>query len=93
MKTLLFIGIPLLVTLPAFVILGFWMLLETYLGIVQIQLGDQVGVAHWAHIGGFVAGLILMPLLGMGRPPDGEDWKKETDKMFDFDDPQPLARA
>lgn len=87
-KTLLFIGIPLLITLPAFLILGAWMLLETFMGIRQIQLGAQVGVAHWAHIGGFVAGLILMPLLSMGRPPEGEDWNKETDKMFDFDDPQ-----
>lgn len=47
------------VEVPAFVYLGYWFLLQL--------LGSQVptaggGVAFWAHIGGFVAGLVLILL-------------------------------
>ena len=45
-------------------------------------------VAFWAHIGGFVAGMVLMPLLSLGASPPGTDWRKETDEMFRFDDPR-----
>ncbi|QDU55460.1 rhomboid family intramembrane serine protease [Aeoliella mucimassa] len=91
-KTLVFIGIPLILSLPAFVVLGTWMLMETVLGIMQIQLGAPTSVAHWAHIGGFVAGLVLMPILAVGRPPEGQDWNQETEALFQFDDPQPLSK-
>ena len=90
-KTLVFLGLPLIFSLPAFVTLGLWMLMETFLGIMQVQLGIVAGVAHWAHIGGFIAGLILMPLLAVGRPPDGQDWNKETDELFQFEPPKPLT--
>jgi membrane associated rhomboid family serine protease len=41
---------------PAFVFLGFWLVLQFWsLGMPQ---GEQA-VAYWAHIGGFVAGLLL----------------------------------
>lgn len=42
---------------PAWLMLGLWFALQTFNG-----LGAQAdaGVAYWAHIGGFVAGLILM---------------------------------
>ena len=45
-------------------------------------------VAFWAHVGGFVAGMILMPLLSFGASPPGTDWRKETDDLFRFDDPR-----
>lgn len=50
--------------IPAVVVLGFWIvgqLLSASLG-----SGGQVGggIAYWAHIGGFFAGLLLMVLLG-----------------------------
>ncbi|MDA8745894.1 rhomboid family intramembrane serine protease [Rubripirellula amarantea] len=90
-RTLVFLGIPLLLDLPAFLVLGAWMLMETVAGIIQVHLGVAAGVAHWAHIGGFVAGLLLMPLLAIGRPPQGEDWNKETEKLFQYEDPKPLT--
>ncbi|WP_425399331.1 rhomboid family intramembrane serine protease [Aeoliella sp.] len=88
-KTIVFLGIPLLLDVPAFILLGLWMVLETLAAILQWNVAS--GVAHWAHIGGFVAGLLLMPLLAIGRPPPGEDWNKETDKLFQFEDPKPLT--
>jgi membrane associated rhomboid family serine protease len=45
-------------------------------------------VAFWAHIGGFVAGMILMPFLALGASPPGTDWRQEADDMFHFEDPR-----
>jgi len=87
-RTLIFIGLPLLVDVPAFLVLGLWMVGETIMGLLQWQMGVVAGVAHWAHIGGFLAGLVLMPLLAVGSSPEGEDWRKETDSLFQFDAPR-----
>jgi len=48
-----------LVDIPAFVFLGLWFLYQLLLGLGTIGL-SQGGVAFWAHIGGFVAGLLLV---------------------------------
>ena len=45
-------------------------------------------VAFWAHIGGFLAGIALMPILGLGAAPPGTNWHKEVDELFRFDDPR-----
>ncbi len=51
------------VTLPAYVILGYWFLLQLLFGTVGVIAGAQGGgVAVWAHVGGFVAGLVLIKL-------------------------------
>jgi membrane associated rhomboid family serine protease len=42
--------------LPAWVMLGYWMLLQIFGGLG----GAETGVAFWAHIGGFVAGLVFI---------------------------------
>ena len=49
-----------MVPLPAMVVLGFWFVLQ----LVSSALSDagQGGVAFGAHIGGFVAGMILIPV-------------------------------
>jgi membrane associated rhomboid family serine protease len=44
---------------PAFVMLGYWFLLQVAGGSMPSQGG---GVAFWAHIGGFLAGILLTPL-------------------------------
>lgn len=47
-----------LVEVPAFVFLGLWFLLQFFSGMVDLQsLG---GTAWWAHIGGFLAGGLLV---------------------------------
>jgi len=68
-NTLLILGIFLAVRrLPAVLVLGLWFALQLvngFLSVGQTQLG---GVAFFAHIGGFVAGLILaLPWLGQAR--------------------------
>ena len=41
--------------------LGYWFLLQLLGGVPSLQ-GDGGGVAFWAHIGGFLAGVVLLPL-------------------------------
>ena len=49
------------VAVPAVIMLGYWFLLQFFSGL--LSLGNQEGgVAFWAHIGGFLAGVILIPL-------------------------------
>jgi membrane associated rhomboid family serine protease len=49
-----------LVPLPAMVVLGFWFVLQLISS--AFTDGSQGGVAFGAHIGGFVAGMILIPV-------------------------------
>jgi membrane associated rhomboid family serine protease len=50
------------VTLPAYVMLGYWFVLQLLLGAATAVSRAQGGVAVWAHVGGFVAGLLLIKL-------------------------------
>jgi len=52
------------VEIPAFIFLGLWFLLQWLNGITTIgQVADLGGVAFWAHIGGFVGGMVGVVLL------------------------------
>lgn len=46
-------------TLPAYVVLGFWVVFQLLNGVAVIGL-ETGGVAYWAHIGGFLAGIALV---------------------------------
>lgn len=56
------------IEVPAYVFLGLWFLLQFVSGAFSI-LGARahVGVAFWAHVGGFAAGFLLLRLLAPGR--------------------------
>lgn len=41
--------------LPAIVYLGFWFLLQ----LLESMLPSYTGIAYWAHIGGFLAGMVV----------------------------------
>jgi membrane associated rhomboid family serine protease len=49
------------VALPAWVMLGYWFLIQFVSGLVSVG-GEGGGVAFWAHVGGFVAGVVLVKL-------------------------------
>jgi membrane associated rhomboid family serine protease len=87
-RTLLFFLFILIVDLPALALLGIWFMLQVVSGMLGLWGLPMEPVAFWAHVGGFVAGMILMPLLSFGASPPGTDWRKETDDMFRFDDPR-----
>ncbi len=63
---LLFFRIPL--RLPAYVVLGGWIALQLFSALGE-KSGDGGGVAWWAHIGGFAAGLVLVPFFRRSRVP------------------------
>jgi membrane associated rhomboid family serine protease len=50
------------IKLPAYVMLGYWILLQVLGGLPSLLSSDVGGVAFFAHIGGFVAGLVLIRL-------------------------------
>ena len=51
-----------LVPIPAFIILGYWFVLQFLGGITTLGAAATGGVAWWAHIGGFLAGVLLTKL-------------------------------
>ncbi len=51
-----FFFMPALVAVPAFTYLFFWFIFQVLSGLFDSPTGS--GVAYWAHIGGFVAGMI-----------------------------------
>jgi membrane associated rhomboid family serine protease len=46
----------------AYVVLGYWIVIQLFMGIGNLTAGSSGGVAVWAHIGGFVTGLLLVKL-------------------------------
>lgn len=54
---------------PALLFIGFWFLVQFFNGIIafSVSTAETGGVAYWAHIGGFIAGLALVPLMRTRR--------------------------
>jgi membrane associated rhomboid family serine protease len=71
--------IPWLVELPALVFIGAWFVLQVVSGINDLGMTSG-GVAWWAHIGGFLAGIVLAPLIDPGPPRWREppEWRERT---------------
>ena len=58
--------------IPAVIILGLWFVLQLFSGVGSLGVRDAQdmgGVAYFAHIGGFVIGIVLIALLGGLRTP------------------------
>ena len=50
--------------LPAIVVLGFWFVIQFFNGAASITASASgAGVAWWAHIGGFAAGVIILYII------------------------------
>jgi membrane associated rhomboid family serine protease len=57
------------VPMPAFLAIGLWFVFQLISGLGVLGSGSQQGgVAYAAHIGGFIAGLILINIFQIGRP-------------------------
>jgi membrane associated rhomboid family serine protease len=48
------------IALPAWAMIGYWFIIQVVSGLFSV--GDMGGVAFWAHVGGFVAGVALIKL-------------------------------
>lgn len=56
--------LPLFVELSAIFYIGYWFLIQLFAGTLSFASREvQGGVAWWAHIGGFIAGIAFLPLL------------------------------
>jgi len=69
------VGMRYVTEVPALMMIGLWALIQFVSGIGSIAVSEQTGggVAYWAHIGGFVAGLVLAfvlkPFINRASPP------------------------
>ena len=56
--------LPLFFEVPALVFAGLWFLIQVLQGTADLLMPSAAGgIAWWAHVGGFVAGVALTPLL------------------------------
>jgi len=66
-----------LTTVPAYVALGLWFLFQFISGIGVLGGGTQMGgVAYAAHVGGFIAGLLLVKVFAIGRGAPAPQWRR-----------------
>lgn len=48
--------------IPAYIVLGFWFVMQLFYALSSLGISQGGGVAFWAHIGGFAAGIVLIYL-------------------------------
>jgi membrane associated rhomboid family serine protease len=66
-----FIIIPFI--LPAWLVIGYWFVLQAFNGFITLGANFRSGgasgggVAYWAHIGGFIAGVLIVRIFTIGR--------------------------
>jgi membrane associated rhomboid family serine protease len=66
------------VPVPAFVAIGLWFVFQLISGLGILGSGSQAGgVAYAAHIGGFIAGLILINIFQIGIKPRDRYYERE----------------
>jgi membrane associated rhomboid family serine protease len=64
--------------MPAFLAIGLWFVFQLISGLGVLGSGSQAGgVAYAAHIGGFIAGLLLIKVFEIGRPPPNRYYERE----------------
>jgi membrane associated rhomboid family serine protease len=57
------------IEIPAVVYLLFWFAVQLYAGLAEGgRAGAMGGVAWWAHVGGFMFGVAIGPMLAINRP-------------------------
>jgi membrane associated rhomboid family serine protease len=59
-----------IIPIPAYIVIGVWFVMQLVSGVASLgpeTVGAEGGVAYFAHIGGFVAGLLLVTPFMVGR--------------------------
>jgi len=57
------VWMPLFLEFSAYIYIAFWFIYQLIMGLSTSLTGIQAGVAFWAHIGGFLTGIALTPIL------------------------------
>jgi len=69
------------INLPAILVIGWWFVQQFFYGIGSLAAEVSSGIAFWAHIGGFIAGLIMiLPFIGRARR------RRHVPAFFNVDD-------
>ncbi len=55
------------IVVPASLMLGYWFLIQIVSGLPALAESSRGGVAFWAHVGGFLAGLLLVRVFSNGE--------------------------
>jgi membrane associated rhomboid family serine protease len=55
------------VSIPAVILLGYWILIQILSGVTELRSLTRTGIAWFAHVGGFVAGFILVIMMRKQR--------------------------
>jgi membrane associated rhomboid family serine protease len=69
--------------ISAIIFIGVWFLIQLVSGVGSIAGAQQDGVAYWAHVGGFIAGLLLIKPFGYGATQGssaGDAWVTNDDR-------------
>ena len=76
--------LPYYVEISAFVYVFFWFVGQFFSGIVSITVApDKPGIAFWAHIGGFIAGIIFYKLfIQRTRPIYPDEYGKDFERFY-----------
>ena len=90
-KTLVVMFLITVIRIPAMFLLGFWIISQFFsqiTGSLAAPEGRETGgVAYWAHIGGFIAGFILIKMFGAHPPravPEYEQYQPRRGGGFRF---------
>ena len=71
------IVVPWFIEVPALVFIGFWFVSQLFSGLFALGTAGSVntygGVAWWAHVGGFLAGVLLVKLFERRRYRPADD--------------------
>ncbi len=73
---------PIFVEISVFFYLGFWFFMQILSGALSLGSGEAGGVAWWAHIGGFTAGILLLPFFRNRRYPRRKLYPDETHHLI-----------
>ncbi len=89
-----------LLTFPAWMAIGMWFVLNVLGGVLSLGMGHGGGVAYFAHLGGFAAGLLAIRICMAGRvcrevdpwegwrpPPRAGALRRRPDAHRGFEDP------
>lgn len=67
-----------IIDVPALIMIGIWFLTQFFSGVASLTTAAQGGggIAWWAHVGGFLFGMLLMVILPKSTMPDPpiSDW-------------------
>ncbi len=72
-----------IVEVSAVWLLGWWILLQVFAGLLDLgTFQAQGGIAYFAHIGGFVAGWLLIRPFAVGRPGRDDPFRTSVEDIF-----------